>query len=96
MNLFIVINVASQVDGQLILVQVEKATATKTEAEEFLASLPKQTVQKIATEGVEVECVCQRNVFEIEMPGYTLTKDSDGIITPSTEADRLARNYKTI
>lgn len=67
MRAFIVQNVARQVEGDLMLVQVEKGFADRAGADGYLASLPKQSVQTIKTEMGSIECFCVRGVYEVEI-----------------------------
>jgi hypothetical protein len=106
MKLYVVINIASQIEGQLMVVKVEKTFPDRDNAEAHLKSLPNQAVETIPTEAGELKCVCQRSVFEIELPGYVLSKepnmiapvDQSAVATSVNDRDqeRQSRNYKEL
>lgn len=67
MKVYIVQNVARQVEGDLMVVQVEKGFVVKDDAVQYLAELPVKSVQKVKTEIGEIECLCVRGVYEVEI-----------------------------
>lgn len=67
MKVYIVQNVARQVEGDLMMVQVEKGFQDRKEAENHLATLPRQKTEMLKTEMGEIECFCVRGIYEIEV-----------------------------
>jgi hypothetical protein len=64
---FAVINVARQVEGDLMLVRVERAFTNKNKAQAFLSSLPKTKSEVVKTEAGEIECFCVRGIYEFDV-----------------------------
>jgi hypothetical protein len=79
MNVFVVLNVARQVEGDLMVVKAEKGFAEKRDAEKYLASLPRQKTEVIKTEAGEIECFSVRGIYEVDVVGL------------DQEADQLSR-----
>jgi hypothetical protein len=67
MKAFAVISVARQVDGEYVVVKVEKAFKSATKAEDFTRNLSRQYTESIATPAGPMQCVCERGVFEIDV-----------------------------
>lgn len=68
MKIYIVVNVARQINGEFIFVKVEKAFKESKKAEEFISSAEnpyKDLVQN--SSGFSVECMCSRGIFDIEI-----------------------------
>jgi hypothetical protein len=80
MKVYIVQNVARQVEGDLIVVQVEKGFISKDEANKYLTTLPRQAVQKVRTEVGEIDCFCVRGVYEVDIAPST-----DNMIAPKNK-----------
>lgn len=67
MKVFAVISVARQVDGEFVVVKVEKAFQKASKADDFAKSLAKSYSETIPTPSGSIQCVCERGVFEIEV-----------------------------
>jgi hypothetical protein len=67
MTVHIITNVARQVEGDYIFVQVEKAFSDKAKADEYLKSQVKYTTRQIDTPAGPVECLVERGLLEIEV-----------------------------
>jgi hypothetical protein len=67
MTVHIVTNVARQVEGDYIFVQVEKAFTDKAKADEYLKSQVKYTTRNITTPAGDVECLVERGLLEVEV-----------------------------
>lgn len=67
MKVFLIVNVARQINGEFIFVKVEKAFKDILKAETYFNSLAKNTKQLIQTaQGFSVECSCEYSIFDIE------------------------------
>lgn len=67
MKVFAVISVARQVDGEYLVVKVEKAFKDLKMADSFSKELSKKYAESIPTPTGIIECVCERGVFEIDV-----------------------------
>lgn len=67
MKIFAIISVARQVDGEYVIVKVEKAFKKASKAEELANTLAKRYTESIPSAGGPIACVCERGVFEIEV-----------------------------
>lgn len=68
MKAFAIISVARQVDGEYVIVKVEKAFTDTTKAQTFAQNLASRYHEEILMpNGVAVSCICERGVFEIEI-----------------------------
>ena len=67
MKIFLIVNVARQINGEFIFVKVEKAFKYIKKAEAYFDSLAKTTKQLIQTaQGFSVECSCEYSMFDVE------------------------------
>lgn len=69
MKAYIVINVASEVEGRLTAVKIEKAFTTAEAAQKYMDNLPKSYPDQIKLPDQTIKCWCERNVQEIEIEG---------------------------
>jgi hypothetical protein len=67
MNIFAILSVARQVQGEYVCIKAEKAFLTATKAEEHANKLSKQFAETISTPVGPIECVCERGVFELDV-----------------------------
>jgi len=75
MNLYVVITVARQIDGEYVFIKTEKAYRSAKKADSHLKSLKQQYVdqegkwkpQLISTPQGDATCQCEVGVFEIEL-----------------------------
>ena len=68
MKAFAIISVARQVDGEYVIVKVEKAFSSKEKADQISRDLAHRYHEEIPMpNGTSLSCVCERGVFEIEI-----------------------------
>lgn len=67
MKAYVVISVARQVDGEYCLVKTEKAFTDSLSAETYANDLAKRYTEKISTPNGEIDCVCERGIFEVDI-----------------------------
>ncbi len=66
---YIVIAVAMEVEGRLTAVKVEKAFNTRELAQKYMDSMPTTYPDRIKLPEQSLNCLCERNVYEIEVEG---------------------------
>jgi hypothetical protein len=67
MKAWAIISVARQVDGEYCVVKVEKAFTSQAKAGEYAGTLAKRYAESIKTSGGQINCVCERGVFELDI-----------------------------
>ncbi|MEI8270379.1 MAG: hypothetical protein WCG45_03335 [bacterium] len=67
MKLFSIISVARQVDGEFVVIKIEKTVKTASKADEYVKKLSVKYTENIDTPSGPVSCVCERGIFEIEV-----------------------------
>lgn len=68
MKAFCIISVARQVDGEYIVVKVEKAFSSREKADAIARDLAHRYHENISmANGTSISCVCERGVFEIDI-----------------------------
>lgn len=67
MKAFAIISVARQVEGEYVVVKVEKAFAKASKADEYAKKLASTYAETIQTASGPIPCVCERGVFEINV-----------------------------
>lgn len=68
MKAFCIISVARQVDGEYVVVKVEKGFADRDKASKVAEGLAVRYHEEItAPNGTSIPCICERGVFEIEI-----------------------------
>lgn len=67
MKVFAIVSIARQVDGEYVVVKVEKAFTKATRADEEAKKLAKNYAETITTPAGQIQCVCERGVFEIDV-----------------------------
>lgn len=68
MKAFAVINVARQINGDMVFVKIEKAFLSSSAAAEYITPFEKATTEMIQnSNGFSVECSCIKSVCEIEI-----------------------------
>lgn len=60
-------SVARQVDGEYVVLKVEKAFKKASKADEYAKNLAKKYAESIPTPSGPMACVCERGVFEIDV-----------------------------
>lgn len=68
MKVYVIANVARQINGEFIFVRMEKAFKEENGAKNYLNSVDssyKDLVQN--SNGFSVECMCSRGFFEVEV-----------------------------
>lgn len=66
-NIFVVAVAARQVEGDNFLFNLEAAFRSATAAEAFVAQKGQTQVQTIPTQFGDVEAICQRTIFPLEI-----------------------------
>ncbi len=69
LKIYIVIAVAMEVEGRLTAVKVEKAFNSRELAQKYMDSVPTTYPDKIKLPEQSLSCLCERNVYEIEVEG---------------------------
>lgn len=68
MKIFAIINVARQVDGDMVFVKIEKAFKSNTKADDYIKSYDKSSTEMIQnSSGFSVQCSCLKSVYEIDV-----------------------------
>ena len=67
MKAFAVISVARQVEGEYVVVKVDKAFLKASKADEYAKKLAVNYTETIQTATGPVQCVCERGVFEMDI-----------------------------
>lgn len=67
MKIFAIFTVARQVDGEYVVVKAEKAFAKASKADEYVKSLAKNYTETIQTPTANIQCICERGVFELDV-----------------------------
>lgn len=67
MKVFAIFSVARQVDGEYVIVKAEKAFTKASSADEYLKTLAKNYTETIQTPTANIQCVCERGVFELDV-----------------------------
>ncbi|MGV8131839.1 MAG: hypothetical protein ACP5N7_07105, partial [Candidatus Pacearchaeota archaeon] len=60
MKAFAVISVARQVDGEIVIIKVEKAFLRASAADEYAKKLANNYTEVIQTKTGSIQCVCER------------------------------------
>ena len=69
LKIYIVIAVAMEVEGRLTAVKVEKAFNSRELAQKYMDSMPASYPDKIRLPEQSINCLCERNVYEVEVEG---------------------------
>jgi hypothetical protein len=67
MKVFAVLSVARQVEGEYVVVKVEKAFLQASRADEYAKNIARAYTETINTASGPIRCVCERGVFEIDV-----------------------------
>jgi len=68
MKIFAIVNVARQINGDMVFVKIEKAYKNANKAEEFLGQVPQKSNELIEnSSGFSLECSCLRSLYEIDV-----------------------------
>ena len=68
MKIFAIITVARQLQGELVFVKPEKAFKQASQADAYVKDLSKAHTESIkGPNGNNIECYCERGVFEIDV-----------------------------
>lgn len=68
MKIFAIINVARQINGDMVFVKVEKAFKSNSQAEEYIKPFEKPVIEMIQnSKGFSIECSCLKSVCEIDV-----------------------------
>lgn len=69
MKAFIVVSVATEIEGRLTAVKLEKGFSSIEAAQKYMDSVPKSYPDQIKLPTSTISCWCERNVQEIEIEG---------------------------
>jgi len=67
MKIFAIISAARQVDGEYVIIKAEKAFLKASQAEECFKNLAKNYAETIQTPTANIQCICERGIFEIDV-----------------------------
>lgn len=67
MTVWLVNNLARQIDGEYCFSLIEYAALTKEKAESYLASVQTQHVKSIPTPSGDIQCLVERAVIEVDI-----------------------------
>ena len=68
MKIFAIMNVARQINGDMVFVKVEKAYKSITQAQDYLGKQQEKTNELIQnSSGFSIECSCLKSLYEIEV-----------------------------
>ena len=68
MKVFAILNVARQINGDMVFVRVEKAYNSFNSAQDYLSKQPEKNNELVQnSKGFSVECSCIRSLYEIEV-----------------------------
>lgn len=68
MKVFAIINVARQLNGDMVFVKIEKAFVNGSKAQEYLRTLQTNNIELIQnSSGFSVECNCLRSLYEMDV-----------------------------
>lgn len=64
---YFIVTIARQIEGEMISIKFEKCFQDKTNAENFLKTLTKNSMEKITTPSGIIDFFCERGLHEIEV-----------------------------
>lgn len=68
MKAFAIVSVARQVDGEYVVVKIDKAFLNREKAQTFAQNLAMRYNEQISMpDGTSISCICERGIFEIEI-----------------------------
>jgi hypothetical protein len=67
MKIYVIINVANEIDGRLTAVKIEKAYKDKASAEKFMASNKTSYLEDLQVDSQKLKMLCERNVQEVDV-----------------------------
>ena len=67
MKIFAIVSIARQVDGEYVVLKVEKAFRKASKADEYAKNLARKYAESISTPNGPMACVCERGIFEIDV-----------------------------
>jgi hypothetical protein len=67
MKVFAIVDVARQINGDMVFVKIEKAYLSLTKAQEYLKTVENNTTELIQnSSGFSVECSCIKSLYEMD------------------------------
>ena len=69
MKVYIVVGVATEIEGRLTAVKLEKGFSSAEAAQKYMDSVPKSYPEQVKLPTATINCWCERNVQEIEIEG---------------------------
>ena len=68
MKVFAILDVARQINGDMVFVKIEKAYSSITKAQEYLKTVEGNTTELVQnSSGFSVECSCLKSLYEIDV-----------------------------
>lgn len=68
MKVFAIVDVARQINGDMVFVKIEKAYTNISKAQEYLKTVEEKTTELIQnSSGFSVECSCLKSLYEIDV-----------------------------
>ena len=78
MKAFLAINVARQIEGDMIFVKVEKAHTKASTIDTYIAKHSTQFVETMTTDFGPIECQCTRSSMEVDIEEETTAVEEKG------------------
>ena len=78
MKAFLAINVARQIEGDMIFVKVEKAHTKASAIDKYVAEHSTQFVETMTTDFGPIECQCTRSSMEVDIEEETTAVEEKG------------------
>jgi hypothetical protein len=67
-KVFAIVDVARQINGDMVFVKIEKAYTNISKAQEYLKTVEEKTTELIQnSSGFSVECSCLKSLYEIDV-----------------------------
>lgn len=67
MKIFVIMSLARQTDGEFCILKAEKAFNQASKADAYVAGLAKRYAETISTPSGDINCVCERGIFEMDL-----------------------------
>lgn len=86
MKIYVVLNVARQVEGDLVVVKTEQGFSDRWMAEEYLNMRNRMAVETVRTDAGDMDCLSVRGIYEVDVLG-SKSPDSSVISPRYTRAE---------
>ena len=67
MKVFIIATLAREIDGEYCFLKIDKGFTSANAAESFYNSTKLQFTELIPTQNGDINCLCQRGIFEVDI-----------------------------